>query len=156
MRVARGPKSVWAMLLLPPLTLAALIIGYVVMFGLSPGDPATEAAVRSAHGPIIIVNHLALFALLWVLLRRNGEDLADIGWSAKAVDSSLLREFGIGVACGVGLPEDFLRTPPNLTVAQVRGEEPLTPEQRKAVGLPLLSTVEAHHSAPRPMLIPSD
>jgi membrane protease YdiL (CAAX protease family) len=91
------------MLLLPPVTLAVLIFGFVALAGLSPTDPRTEATVRSALGPILIVNHLGLFALLLYLLRRNGEDLADIGWSAKAVDSTVLREIGIGLVCGVGL-----------------------------------------------------
>lgn len=103
MKIARGPKSVWAMLLLPPLTLGVLIVGYMALSGTSPGDPAAEQIVRSALGPIIIVNHLALFGLLGVLLRRKGEDLADIGWSLQAVDSTLLREIGIGLVCGLGL-----------------------------------------------------
>lgn len=103
MKVARGSGAVWTMLLLPPVTLAVLIFGYVALAGLSPADPGTEATVRSALGPILIVNHLGLFALLVYLLRRNGEDLADIGWSAKAVDSTVLREIGIGLVCGVGL-----------------------------------------------------
>ncbi len=103
MKIARGPKSVWAMLLLPPVTLAVLIVGYVAVSGVSPGDPAAEDAVRTALGPIIIVNHLALFALLWFLLRRNGETLADIGWSTEAADFALGREILIGLVCGLGL-----------------------------------------------------
>lgn len=103
MKIARGAKSVWAMLLLPPVTLAVLIIGYVAVSGVSPGDPAAEEAIRSALGPIIIVNHLALFALLWFLLRRAGEGLADIGWSVRAVDSTLVREITVGLLCGLGL-----------------------------------------------------
>lgn len=103
MKVARGSKAVWTMLLLPPVTLAVVIFAYMAWAGVSPADPEADATVRSALGPIIFVNHLGLFALLLVLLRRNGEDLSDIGWSAKAVDSTLLREMGIGLVCGVGL-----------------------------------------------------
>jgi membrane protease YdiL (CAAX protease family) len=103
MNIARGPKSVWAMLVVPPLTLAVLIVAYMAVTGVSPGDPEAEDAVRSALGPIIIVNHLALFALLWWLLRRRGEHLADIGWSVRAVDSTLLREIGLGLVFGVAL-----------------------------------------------------
>lgn len=103
MKIARRPGAVWTMLLLPPLTLGALIFGYAVWSGLSPTDPGAEEAIRSALGPIVIVNHLALFALLWGLLRGNGMGLTDIGWSAKAVDSTILRELGIGLVCGLGL-----------------------------------------------------
>lgn len=103
MRIARGAASVWTMLLLPPVTLAALVFGYLAWTGTSPADPGAEATVRSALGPIIIVNHLGLFALLWLLLRRDGEELADIGWSVRAVDSTLVREVAIGLACGLVL-----------------------------------------------------
>ncbi len=103
MTVAGDSRSVWTMLLLPPVTLGALVLAYVAWAGLSPTDPGAEARVRSAIGPIIVVNHLALFALLWMLLRRRGEEMADIGWSVAAVDSTLLREVGIGLLCGLGL-----------------------------------------------------
>lgn len=91
------------MLLLPPVSLAVLIFAYAALAGVSPADPESEAVIRAAIGPIIIVNHLALFGLLWILLRRHGESLVDIGWSVRAVDSTVLREIGIGLACGVGL-----------------------------------------------------
>lgn len=103
MNSTRGRRGVWTMLLLPPVTLAVLVFGYVALAGLSPADPGTEASVRAAIGPIIIINHLALFALLVYLLRRNGEDLTDIGWSARAVDSTVPREIAIGLVCGLGL-----------------------------------------------------
>lgn len=103
MKISRGPRAVWTMVLLPPVTLAVLVFAYMVFAGLSPGDPAAEATVRAAIGPIIIVNHLALFALLVYVLRRNGEDLTDVGWSVDAVDSTIMREVGIGLLCGVGL-----------------------------------------------------
>ena len=91
------------MLLVPPVTLGAYIFAYAALAGVSPSDPAAEETIRSALGPILVVNHLTLFGLLWILLRRNGETWADIGWSVKAVDSTLLREVGIGLVCGVGL-----------------------------------------------------
>jgi len=103
MKIARGPKAVWTMLILPPVTLAMVIFAYMAWAGVSPAEPEAESTIRSALGPIIFVNHLGLFALLLVLLRRNGEDLTDIGWSAKVVDSTLLREIGIGLVCGAGL-----------------------------------------------------
>lgn len=91
------------MLLLPPVTLGVFLFAYAALAGVSPADPGAEATIRSALGPILIVNHLTLFALLSILLRRDGETLADIGWSVKAVDSTLLREVAIGLSCGVGL-----------------------------------------------------
>lgn len=103
MRTARRSGAVWTMLLLPPVTLAVLIFGYAAWVGVAPGDPTGEATVRSALGPIVIVNHLALFALLLYLLRRDGEGPADIGWSLEAVDAGLLGEVAIGLLCGLGL-----------------------------------------------------
>lgn len=103
MKIARGPRAVLTMLLLPPVTLAACIVAYATLAGVSLSDPGAEETIRSSLGPIIIVNHLTLFALLWVLLRRNGEGWTDVGWSVKAVDSTLAREVGIGLLCGVGL-----------------------------------------------------
>jgi len=103
MKIARGSKAVWTMLLLPPVTMAVFIGVYAALPGVSLSDPGAEETIRSALGPLIIVNHLTLFAVLWVLLRRNDESWADIGWSVRAVDSSLSREIGVGLACGVGL-----------------------------------------------------
>ena len=103
MRIERGPKAVWTMLLLPPVTLAVFIAGYAAFAGVSLSAPGAEEAIRSALGPIIIVNHCILFGVLWVLLRRNGEELTDIGWSLRFVESTLVREIAIGLACGVGL-----------------------------------------------------
>lgn len=103
MKIERGPKAVWTMLLLPPVTLGALVFAYALVAGLSLSDPGAEGAIRSALGPIIIVNHLILFGVLRILLRRNGEELTDIGWSVRAVDSTLVREIAVGLACGVGL-----------------------------------------------------
>lgn len=100
---ARSAKTVWTMLLLPPVTLGAFIFAFAALAGLSPADPGAEATIRSALGPIIIVNHLTLFALLWVLLRRSGEGFADIGWSVRGVDATLLREVAVGLICGLGL-----------------------------------------------------
>ncbi|MFW6085086.1 MAG: CPBP family intramembrane glutamic endopeptidase [Gemmatimonadota bacterium] len=91
------------MLLLPPVSLGALIFAYVAARGLSPTDPATESAVRAAVPVIIAVNHLALFGLLVWLLRRSGETLVDIGWSLTRPDRTLAGELAVGLLCGVGL-----------------------------------------------------
>lgn len=103
MTISRSPRAVWTMLALPPVTLAIFIITYAVLAGVSPGEPGSEATLRSALGPIIIVNHLALFALLLILLRRHEEKLTDIGWSLKAVESTLLREIAVGLIGALGL-----------------------------------------------------
>lgn len=103
MKIARGPKAVWTMLFLPPVTLGIWIFAYMAWAGVSPSDPEGEAVIRSALGPILIFNHLVLFAVLVALLRRNDESLADIGWSVEAVDSTILREAMIGLICGLGL-----------------------------------------------------
>ena len=100
---SRRSLHVWLMLLLPPITLGVLIFGYVAVRGLSPSDPATEHAVRAAIPAIIAVNHLALFALLVWLLRRNGESVRDIGWSLAAPGRTLVSELAVGLACGVAL-----------------------------------------------------
>lgn len=91
------------MLLLPPVALGALTFGYAVLAGISPADPGAEASIRTALPGILAVNHLALFGLLVFLLRRRGGTLRDIGWSVRAVDSTVAREAGIGLACALGL-----------------------------------------------------
>lgn len=99
----RRPAHVWLMLLLPPVSLGALIFAYVAARGLSPADPATESVLRAALPAILAVNHLALFALLVWLLRRSGETLRDIGWSLARLGQTLASELAVGVLCGVGL-----------------------------------------------------
>jgi membrane protease YdiL (CAAX protease family) len=99
----RRMTQVWFMLLLPPVFLAVLIAAYAALTRWSPGAPGAQATLRSALPAIIAVNHLALFGLLVVFLRRNGETLADIGWSVKRVNSTLVRELVIGLVCGLAL-----------------------------------------------------
>lgn len=101
---ARRPGQVWLMLLLPPASLGTLIFSYLAARGLMPPtDPGSEAAVRAALPALIAANHLALFALLVWLLRRNGETLHDIGWSLAARRRTLVSELAVGLICGVGL-----------------------------------------------------
>lgn len=52
MKVARGPKAVWTMLLLPPVTLALFISAYMAFAGVSLSDPGAEETIRSALGPL--------------------------------------------------------------------------------------------------------
>lgn len=101
MRRRRG--AVWTMLLLPPVTLGALVLAYAAWAGVSPADPDAEATIRHGLPVIIGVNHLALFGLLLFFLKRGGEDLADIGWSVRTLGSTLAREVGAGLAGAVGL-----------------------------------------------------
>lgn len=100
---ARSGKTVWTMLLLPPVLLGALVVAYAAARGMSPADPGTEAAVRSAIPGILAVNHLLLFGLLVALLRRRGAGLADIGWSVGGGGCTVSREMAVGLACGLGL-----------------------------------------------------
>lgn len=99
----RSARSVWTMLLLPPLTLGALIFIYAAARGLAPTDPGTESAIRAALPGILAVNHLALFGLLVVLVRRAGGTLSDIGWSPRAVGTTVAREAALGLVCALGL-----------------------------------------------------
>lgn len=103
MTPSRTPAFVWTMLLLPPVLLAVLVFGYAATAGISPADPSAEEVIRTALPAILAVNHLALFALLLFFLRKDGLDLADIGWRVRAVDSSVPREVAVGLACGLGL-----------------------------------------------------
>lgn len=100
---SRRPVHVWLMLLLPPVSLGALIFAYVAVRGLSPADPDTEAAIRNALPAILAINHLGLFGLLIWLLRRHGERLSDIGWSLARPGRSLASELIVGLVCGLGL-----------------------------------------------------
>lgn len=101
----RRPWVVWTLLFLPPVTLGLLVVGYLASHGLTPADPVAERAVRRALPYLLAVNHLGLFTLLVVVLRRNGERLADIGWTARARGSrsSLPRELAVGAVCALGL-----------------------------------------------------
>lgn len=99
----RSRVTVWTMLLLPPVSLGVLIFAYAAAAGLSPADPGTEEAIRSALPGILAVNHLSLFVLLVLLLRREGETPADIGWNVRAVDATVAGEVIVGLACALGL-----------------------------------------------------
>ncbi|MGD2069885.1 MAG: hypothetical protein PVI57_14535, partial [Gemmatimonadota bacterium] len=99
----RRPGSVWLMLLLPPVSLAVLIFGYVAVRGLSPTDADTETAIRSALPVILAVNHLGLFGLLLWLLHRSGETLREIGWSLARPQRRLATEVALGLLCGLVL-----------------------------------------------------
>lgn len=99
----RTKGIVWTLLLLPPVTLGAVVLVYASWVGVTPTDPEAEAAVRGALPGILAVNHLALFGLLVFLLRRRGGALADIGWSVRGLDSTVVREVGVGLVCGLGL-----------------------------------------------------
>jgi len=100
-RPSAGP--VWTMLLLPPVTLGALIVAYMALTGVGPADPDAEAVVRRALPGIIAVNHLALLGLLIHFLRRRGASLADAGWRLAGGRGTRGREVGVGLACGLGL-----------------------------------------------------
>lgn len=99
----RTKGTVWAMLLLPPVTLGVVVFAYASWVGMTPTDPEAEAAIRGALPGILAVNHLALFGLLVFLLRRGGETLADIGWSMRGLGSTVVREVGVGLVCGLVL-----------------------------------------------------
>lgn len=99
----RSRAVVWTMLLLPPVLLGVLIFGYAAATGLAPSDPGAEEAVRAVLPGILAVNHLSLFGLLVLLLRRGGESLADIGWSLRGSDTTVVLEIGVGLLCGLGL-----------------------------------------------------
>lgn len=99
----RSWYSVLAMLSAPPMLLAVLIFAYVALTGTDPADPGAEAAVREALPFIIAINHLALFALLILILRRSGEGLRDIGWTARGSETTVAREILVGISAGAGL-----------------------------------------------------
>lgn len=91
------------MLLLPPVSLGALVFGYAALRGLSPTDPATETAIRSALPVILAVNHLSLLALLIWILRRSSEGLGHIGWDLREAGRTPGRELLVGLLCGLAL-----------------------------------------------------
>jgi len=100
---ARKTWLVWTFLALPPVTLGLLIGVFMAVAGIGPADPGAETMVRRALPYVLAVNHMGLFALLVLFLRRYGEGLRDIGWSAQAVESTIAREVGIGIVSALGL-----------------------------------------------------
>jgi membrane protease YdiL (CAAX protease family) len=99
----RRMPQVWTMMLLPPALLAGLIAVYAALSGWRPDAPGAQETLRPALPAILAVNHLTLFSLLVLLLRRNGETLSNIGWSARRVGSTLTREMAIGLICALAL-----------------------------------------------------
>lgn len=79
--VETDTRSVWVMLILPPLTLAVVIFAYVGSAQLNPSAPNFEQHLESALPYLLGVNHLALFGLLLFILNRRQESLARIGWN---------------------------------------------------------------------------
>lgn len=102
--VARRPRwLVWTLLFLPAVLLTLLVVGYVTAQGLDPADPIAERVVRRALPYLIAANHLVVFGLLLLALRRSGEGLGEIGWSLQAVETTVTRELAVGVLCALGL-----------------------------------------------------
>ena len=102
MRTCPGWQT-WLMLVLPPITLGTLILGFLATMGPAPGEAGAEEAVRKALPYILVFNHGLLFAVLVLILRRNGESLKGIGWTTNGIGSSIARELTIGVLCALGL-----------------------------------------------------
>lgn len=100
---SRPPWLAWTLLFLPAMLLMVLIVAYAASRGLSPADPVAERTVRRALPYLIAVNHLTVFGVLLLALRRSGETLADVGWSVRAVGSTVGREVAVGVVCALGL-----------------------------------------------------
>jgi membrane protease YdiL (CAAX protease family) len=84
------------MLALPALLLTFLIVGYVV----SRGGEVVEAELRAVLPVLIAANHTVVFAVLLLVLRREGRTLGDIGWRVSS-GRGLVRELAVGVAFGL-------------------------------------------------------
>lgn len=97
----RGLGSVWLMLVLPPVSLGAVIFAYIGIVQLTPSAPGFEQRIEAALPYLLAVNHVSLFLLLLWILRRRGETLSEIGWSVG--DSSLPAELVVGLAAALGL-----------------------------------------------------
>lgn len=100
-------RSVWIMLLLPPLTLAVIIFGYIGLAQIDPSDPAADEMVRQALPYLLAVNHLSLFGLLLYILRRRSETLSDIGWHVRSSSFPVELITGVIVALLAYLFKEF-------------------------------------------------
>lgn len=99
---ARG-RALWVMLLLPPVTLFAVIAGFMALSGTTPGQAGAEATVRHALPYLLAVNHLTVFVVLVWVLRRQGKGLREIGWRLDRPGTGLTRELLVGAVCALGL-----------------------------------------------------
>lgn len=91
------PRVPWTVLafLAAPIVIVSAVIGlfYSASFALT-GAPPGEEARSSAFALAVLANHLILFtALIW-LLNRNGESLADIGWTGRPTPGFVLSQAG--------------------------------------------------------------
>lgn len=90
-----GMRTVWFMLVLPSVLLGVLIFLYIGLSQLDPSSASAEQALRRVLPYLIAINHLAIFALLYYLLRRRNIPLSSIG--LRIQPRSLATEIAIGL-----------------------------------------------------------
>lgn len=87
-----------ALMTLPAALLTVLVLGYVA----ARAGAADGSEVRRVVPYLIAVNHTLVFAVLLWLLRREGRNLASIGWRLTP-ERPLGREVGVGIGAGLGM-----------------------------------------------------
>ena len=92
------PRMPWTVLafLAAPVVIVSAILGLfytanVLLSGALPNEEARSSACAIA----ILANHLIVFAALIAVLGRNGETLADIGWTGRLTSGFVLGQFTV-------------------------------------------------------------
>lgn len=96
-----GMRTVWLMLALPSVLLALLIFIYIGLSRLDPASAGTVQALRRALPYLIAINHLAIFALLYYLLKRRNIPLSSIG--LRIQPRSFVNEIALGLVGALAL-----------------------------------------------------
>lgn len=98
---ARTPSAARALavMALPAGLLTVLIVGFVI----AQGGVAEEAELRRVLPYLIILNHSVVFAVLLVVLRREGRRLSDIGWRRDPRAPGLAGAVMAGILAGLAL-----------------------------------------------------
>lgn len=118
-------RSALVLVGLPPLVFAGLIaLAGLVLSALLPGLAGDERLLPAA-AIAALLTQIAMLALLLAVLDRQGENLADIGWSGQVGPAFVLSQFAVAIITVLALTA-FQRWAFEPGVAVLSGAAPVT------------------------------